>query len=148
MKRKRTVILFIILLIAAGLLYADLKSGSGEIPLKRSAMAQHSYVVNDYYDKIAAATGSRRDRLCEMSIKGFQMVLDHFDDPGSILTRQLSTYYQAQCYRELGRREEYKDALLRCAGFLPPVDDEYGDTISYMVSLRARAEKELKELGR
>lgn len=120
--------------------------GSTELELKTGALEQHRYVVENFYDKIASASGSQRGQLLEKSVKGFQMVLDNFNDPQSITTRQLSAYYLAQCYRELGQKNNYITALELCIGFMPDADPQYESTSSSMQSVYLMAEKELRQI--
>ncbi len=119
-----------------------------DIPLKPSAIDQYSYVANKFYDKIPSASGKRKIHLLKGAIQGFAMVINKFDDPKAKTTKKISAYYQAQCYRAWGDKENYKRSLAKCLEFVPDINEKNESTISYMMSIHLAAKKELGEVQR
>jgi len=116
------------------------------IERKSTAFEQYRYVMDNYYNRISETRGEERRKLCTQAIEGFQIVIDDFDDPRAKTTKQLSAYYQAQCYRQLGDIDNYKKSLQVCKSFTPDIEEKDEDTYSYMMSLFLLADKELKIL--
>jgi len=114
-----------------------------DISLKSSAIDQYSYVADKFYDKIASASGKNKIYLLKGAIQGFAMVINNFDDPKAKTTKKISAYYQAQCYREWGDKENYKRSLEKCLEFVPAINEKNESTISYMMSIHLAAKKEL-----